>query len=130
MLSCFITVQLFATPWTVAPQAPLSMGFGKDTGVGCHALLQGISPTEGSNPCLLHLLHWQVGSSPLAPPGRTKGYSFMLSLCVWLHVNRGSSHHEGCLCAFCKLTTEDSAMFRNVSYIRSHMIHALWGIKC
>ena len=42
---------------------------GKDTGVGCHALLQGIFLTQGSNPCLLHLLHWQVGSLPLTPPG-------------------------------------------------------------
>ena len=42
---------------------------GKDTGVGCHALLQGIFPTQGSNLCLLGLLHWQVGSLPLAPPG-------------------------------------------------------------
>ena len=33
---------------------------GKNTGVGCHALLQGIFPTQGSNPCLLCLLHWQV----------------------------------------------------------------------
>ena len=38
---------------------------GKNTGVGCHALLQGIFPTQGSNPCLLCLLHWQVGSLPL-----------------------------------------------------------------
>ena len=28
---------------------------GKKTGVGCHALLQGIFPTQGSNPRLLHL---------------------------------------------------------------------------
>ena len=41
---------------------------GKDTGVGCHALLQGILPTHGLNPHLLHLLHWQTGSLPLAPP--------------------------------------------------------------
>ena len=27
---------------------------GKNTGVGCHALLQGIFPTQGSNPDLLH----------------------------------------------------------------------------
>ena len=27
---------------------------GKDTGVGCHFLLQGIFPTQGSNPGLLH----------------------------------------------------------------------------
>ena len=38
-------------------------------GVGCHALLQGIFPTQGSNPCLLCLLHWQMGSLPPAPPG-------------------------------------------------------------
>ena len=30
---------------------------GKNTGVGCHFLLQGIFLTQGSNPCLLHLLH-------------------------------------------------------------------------
>ena len=28
---------------------------GKNTGVDCYALLQGIFPTQGSNPCLLHL---------------------------------------------------------------------------
>ena len=34
-------VQLFATPWTVAYQAPPFMGFpGKSTGVGCYFLLQ------------------------------------------------------------------------------------------
>ena len=30
---------------------------GKNTGVGCHALLQGIFLTQGSNLCCLHLLH-------------------------------------------------------------------------
>ena len=43
---------------------------GKNTGVGCHFLPQGIFPTQGSNPCLLHLLRWQVDSLPLAPPGK------------------------------------------------------------
>ena len=42
---------------------------GNDTGVGCHFLLQGIFPTQGSNPCLLRLLHRLVGSLTLAPPG-------------------------------------------------------------
>ena len=42
---------------------------GMNTGVGCHALLQGIFLTQGSNPRLLYLLHWQVGSLPLVPPG-------------------------------------------------------------
>ena len=57
VLSHFSRVRLFATPWTVAHQAPLSMGFSsKNTGVGCHACLQGIFPTQGLNSCLLHLL--------------------------------------------------------------------------
>ena len=48
-------VRLFATPWTVAPQAPLSWDSpGRNTGVGCRALLQGIFLTQGSHPCLLH----------------------------------------------------------------------------
>ena len=38
-------------------------------GVGCHVLLQGIFPTQGSNPSLLHLLHWQVDSLPLHHQG-------------------------------------------------------------
>ena len=33
---------------------------GKNTGVGCHFLLQGIFLTQGSNLHLLHLLHWQA----------------------------------------------------------------------
>ena len=43
---------------------------GKNTGVGCHALLQGIFLTQGSNPHLLRLLYRQVISLPLAPPGK------------------------------------------------------------
>ena len=43
---------------------------GKNTRVGCHALLQGIFPTQGRNPCLLCFLHWQASSLPLAPPGK------------------------------------------------------------
>ena len=40
---------------------------GKNPGVGCSALLQGIFPTQGSNPCLLRLLYWQEVSVPLMP---------------------------------------------------------------
>ena len=43
------------TPWTVVCQAPLSWNSpDKNTGVGCHFLLQEIFPTQGSNPGLLH----------------------------------------------------------------------------
>ena len=40
-----------------------------------HAFLQGIFPTQGLNPGRLHLLHWQVGSLPLAPPGKPRDCS-------------------------------------------------------
>ena len=43
---------------------------GKNPGVGCQALLQGTFPTQGWNLHLLSLLHWQVGSLLLAPPGK------------------------------------------------------------
>ena len=42
---------------------------GKNTGVGCHALLQGVSSTQGWKPYLLCLLRWQAASWRLAPPG-------------------------------------------------------------
>ena len=45
---------------------------GKNTGVGCHALLQGIFPTQGLNPRLLRLLccrwilyHWVIREAQL-----------------------------------------------------------------
>ena len=38
---------------------------GKNTGVGCHFLLQGIFPTQRTNPCLWSPLHWQAASLPL-----------------------------------------------------------------
>ena len=43
---------------------------GKNTGVGCHLLLQGTFQTQGLNLHLLCLLHCQAGSLPLSPPGK------------------------------------------------------------
>ena len=37
--------------------------------MGSHFLFQKIFPTQGSDPGLLCLLHWQAGSLPLVPPG-------------------------------------------------------------
>ena len=39
---------------------------GKNTGVGCHFRLQGIFPTQGMNPSLLH---WQADSLSLSHQG-------------------------------------------------------------
>ena len=49
------SVQLFATPWTVAYQSPISMRFPRqEYWSGLPFLLQGIFLTQGSNPRLLH----------------------------------------------------------------------------
>ena len=44
-----------------------------------HFLLQGTFPTQGSNPCLLH---WQVGSLPLASPGKPERSQASVSKCI------------------------------------------------
>ena len=60
-----------AIPPTAAHQASHPWDSpGKNTGVGCHAFFEGIFLTQGLNLHLLCLLHWQVGSLPLAPPGQ------------------------------------------------------------
>ena len=64
LTSRFSRVHLCATSWTVVCQdSP-----GKNTGVGCHFLLQGIFLTQGSSLRLLSLLGWQAGSLPPASP--------------------------------------------------------------
>ena len=54
-------VQLSEALWTVACLAPGNSP-GKNIGVGCHFLLQGIFKTQGLNLCLLH---WQADSLTL-----------------------------------------------------------------
>jgi len=55
VLSHFSGVWLFVTPWTIACQTPLPCKSpSKNTGVGHPFLLQGIIPTQGSNPGLTH----------------------------------------------------------------------------
>ena len=64
----------FVTPWTIACQTPLGFSLGnsgpwdfsgKNTGVDCHFLLQGIFLSHESKPCLLH---WQTDSLLSEPP--------------------------------------------------------------
>ena len=53
VLSCVSHVHLCATLW-IAGSSPWDF-LGKNTGVGCHFLFQGIFLTQGQNPCILHL---------------------------------------------------------------------------
>ena len=62
----YFQVQLLSIGWLFFPwDSP-----GKNNGVGCHTLLQGIFLTQRSNLQLLYLLYWQAGSLPLASPGK------------------------------------------------------------
>ena len=59
-------VRLFAIPRTVALQAPPSIGLsGRNTGMGCHFLLQGIFLTQDWNPGL----HFKQTFYPLSHQG-------------------------------------------------------------
>ena len=73
----FSPVQLFATPGTIAVRLLGQWSFpGKNAGVSCYFLLQGIFPTQGLKQILLHLLHcrWRRPGRPLGP--RTPDISF------------------------------------------------------
>ena len=78
-------VWLFATPWN----SP-----GQNTGVGSLFLLQGIFPTQGANPGLLHL---QVDSLPAEPQGKPKNtgvgsLSLLQQMLLTQESNRGHLH--------------------------------------
>ena len=65
---------------------------GKNTGVGCLFRLQGVFPTQGSNPPLLCLLHWLVGSLPLEPPGEP--FSYLSPTYSWFALLYSRNHHN------------------------------------
>ena len=64
----FSCVRLFATPWTIAYQAPLSMGFSRqEYWSGLPFPSPGIFPTQGLNPGIPHCRQTQRSE----PPGKT-----------------------------------------------------------
>ena len=83
VLSRFSCLLLFVTLWAAATQVLCLWDYpSKNTEVGCSALFHGIFPAQGSNPHLLHLLHWQGGSLPPEPPGKPKESDWLSN---WAH---------------------------------------------
>ena len=71
MLSFFSCVRLYATLWTIAHKAPLSMGFSRQE--DWNGLLfpsPGYLPDLEIEPTSLKSLALAGGSLPLAPPGK------------------------------------------------------------
>ena len=76
-------VRLFATPWTVVPQAPLSMGFSRQE---YWSTLPFPSPRDLPDPgSFLFLLHWRVDSLPLSHLGSpVTNYVLYIFLAVFM----------------------------------------------
>ena len=107
----------FSCVWLCNPMNRSPPGYsvhGILQGMGCHALLQRIFLTQGLNLHLLCLLHWQLVSSPLAPPGKPMGchgtqqvqsqqvlVTFLVSMCVfscvWLFETPWTLAHQAAL---------------------------------
>ena len=68
-VSCFSPVWFLVTPWTVAHQPPLSMGFSGQEYWSGYPLLQGIFQTQRLNTRLLCLLHYRQILYPLSHLG-------------------------------------------------------------
>ena len=70
MLSRFSRVLICVTLWTLAHQVPLSMGFSRQVyWSGLPFPPPRDLSNQGSNLCLLQLLHWQADSLPLSNLG-------------------------------------------------------------
>ena len=70
-ISCSIVCPTLCNPWTVACQPSPSMGFpGQNTGMCGHSPFQGIFPTQGLNPGLLH--YREIDSLLTESPGKPK----------------------------------------------------------
>ena len=77
----FSYVQLFTSPWTVACQAPLPWNFpGKNTGGGCHFLLQEIFPTQGLKLCLFAFPVLVGRFFTTVPPGKMPGKTLCIQV--------------------------------------------------
>ena len=112
VLRGFGRVQLFATPWTIAPRLLCPWDSPcKNTGVGCHALLQGIFLTQGSN---LHLL-----TSP-ALAGRffttSATWEVPPTLCKNTHTHAHTEKHTNAAANLCILNTYLLFTFRGTTY--------------
>ena len=76
---------------------------GKNTGVGCPFLLQGIFLTQGLNPSFLSFLHWQVDSLPAEPPGKEdtfKKQARLLANLKWFVLFQSKQPHPKLSCTY------------------------------
>ena len=78
----------------------------KNTGVGCHALTQRIFLIQEFKPHLSCLLHQQVGSLPLEPPGKPS-----ITWGTWKIIERSSIGVQSLLCEAGPVTWANTVFF-------------------
>ena len=91
VVQCLSHVQLLTTLWTIAHQAPLSVGFSRqEYWSGLPFRPPGDLPDPEIEPVFLCLLHWQAGSLPLVPLDRqfTASQSLPLLFYAWIVSNK------------------------------------------
>ena len=93
----------FVTLWTTAHQAPCPWSIlGKNTGVGCHFLLQGIFPGQEANPHLLFsrriLYHWATCVYHVSCKGTESNVNCLFLLLLLIHVYLNNSYMNLRLC--------------------------------
>ena len=88
--------------------------------VGCHTLLQGISPTQGSNLSLLRLLHWQEGSLQLALPGKPSSI-LVMDRWTWWAVVCAVAKRRTWLCMYAR-------KMEFISYPRFSLAAVSWSL--
>ena len=117
------------TQWTIACQAPLSMGFSRQeywNGLLC-PLIQGIFPAQGLNLCLLCLLHCQVGSLPQAPPGKPHEFNIQFQICQLLGIGTGGQNLKSSLSSLTFQQRQVCLWFHPI-YITWNHQETWWGI--
>ena len=124
-----------ATLWTVAHQAPLSMGFSRQeywSRLLCPP--PGDLPNPGMKPVLLCLLHWQVGSLPLMPPGKPKHiyiyiyiYIYNIMEYIWTIIQPQKRMKSGYLWQHGWTTSKAYAKWCKSEKDKYHMISLLCG---
>ena len=134
------------TPWTVACQAPLSMGLsGHFWKVGWHFLLQAIFLTQGSNLSLLHcrqiLLPWRRKwqPTPVFLPGKSHGQRSLVGYSLWGDKESDMDMTEWLYFHFLLLyhwATREAhfEVYRplfliQIIYSTNNIIHVLWEMK-
>ena len=124
MLSHFSRVRLCATPWTAAHQAPRPRDSpGKNTGVGCHFLLQCRKVKSESEVAQSRL----TPSDPMdcSPPGSTVHGIFQARVLEWVaiafsnHTSNSESDQRNTYLAFSRHSSKTLAVFRDEMFLRT-----------